>query len=360
MIGPWSGTRGAQVEPGGCIGVDQAMVGPVALCQDDQVRFVVFGAGAIGGVVGGRLLQHGHEVGLIARGDHGRAIVASGLKVESPDGSITLRPTFVVDRPEEVDWHSDDIVLLAMKSQDTTGALSNLALCAPASVPVACLQNGVNNERIALRRFPNVYGVTVICPAGHLEPGTVVAHSSPIAALLDLGRYPAGQDETAAAISEAFNSSAMESVVRSDIMRWKYAKLLMNLTNAVDALCGPEARGGLVGRMVREEGIAVLRAAGVDFASEEEDRQRRGNLLQIGDVPGHPRVGSSSSQSLARSTGSIEADYLNGEIVLLGRLTGVSTPANERLQRLANQAAHERWPPGRLSEADILERIEAR
>ena len=158
--------------------------------------------------------------------------------------------------------------------------------------------------------------------------------------LLDIGRYPAGQDETAAAISEAFNSSTMESVVRSDIMRWKYAKLLMNLTNSVDALCGPLARGGAVGRMVREEGIGVLRAAGVDFASEEEDRERRGNLLQIGDVPGHPRVGSSSSQSLARSTGSIEADYLNGEIVLLGRLTGVSTPANERLQRLALSLIH--------------------
>jgi 2-dehydropantoate 2-reductase len=322
------------------------------------MRFVVFGAGAIGGVVSGRLLQHGHEVGLIARGEHGRAIAASGLRVESPDGSITLRPPCVVDWPGEIDWRPDDIVLLAMKSQDTTGAVSDLALCAPASVPVVCLQNGVNNERAVLRRFPNVYGVTVMCPAGHLEPGTVVAYSSPITALLDIGRYPAGQDETAAAISEAFNASTMDSVVRSDIMRWKYAKLLMNLSNAVDALCGPEARGGALGRVIREEGIAVLRAAGIDFASEEEDRQRRGNLLQIGDVPGHPRVGSSSRQSLARSTGSIETDYLNGEIVLLGRLTGVSTPANERLQRLANQAAHEKWPPGSLSEGDILEHIE--
>lgn len=324
------------------------------------MRFVVFGAGAIGGVVGGRLLQHGHEVGLIARGDHGRAIAASGLRVESPRGLITLRPSFVVDWPEEVDWRPDDILLLAVKSQDTTDALSHLALCAPAAVSVVCLQNGVNNERTALRRFPNVYGVTVMCPAGHLEPGTVVAYSSPITALLDIGRYSGGQDETAEAISEAFNSSTMDSVVRSDIMRWKYAKLLMNLSNALDALCGPEARGGALGRMIREEGIAVLRAAGIDFASEEEDRKRRGNLLQIEDVPGHPRVGSSSSQSLARSTGSIETDYLNGEIVLLGRLTGVSTPVNERLQRLANQAAHEKWPPGNRSEEDILGHIQTR
>src|ERR1035441_8402646 len=102
------------------------------------MRFVVCGAGAIGGVVSGRLLQHGHEVGLIARGEHGRAIAASGLRVESPDGSITLRPPCVVDWPGEIDWRPDDIVLLAMKSQDTTGAVSDLALCAPASVPVVC------------------------------------------------------------------------------------------------------------------------------------------------------------------------------------------------------------------------------
>jgi hypothetical protein len=41
-------------------------------------------------------------------------------------------------------------------------------------------------------------------------------------------------------------------------------------------------------------------------------------------------------------------------------LTGVSTPVNERLQRLANQAAHEKWPPGNLSEGDILEQIQTR
>ena len=48
------------------------------------------------------------------------------------------------------------------------------------------------------------------------------------------------------------------------------------------------------------------------------------------------RPGASSWQSLARGTGSIEADYLNGEIVLLGRLHGVATPVNAALQRLAN------------------------
>jgi 2-dehydropantoate 2-reductase len=59
-------------------------------------------------------------------------------------------------------------------------------------------------------------------------------------------------------------------------------------------------------------------------------------------------------QSLTRGAGSIEADFLNGEIVLLGRERGVPTPVNEALQRLANRAAADRLPPGSLSPAEIF------
>ena len=64
----------------------------------------------------------------------------------------------------------------------------------------------------------------------------------------------------------------MVSVVRDDVMRWKYAKLLNNLGNAIEALCGP-MENSLDG-MVRAEGEAVFRAAGIDFASQAEDRER--------------------------------------------------------------------------------------
>jgi 2-dehydropantoate 2-reductase len=64
--------------------------------------------------------------------------------------------------------------------------------------------------------------------------------------------------------------------------------------------------------------------------------------------------GSSSWQSLARGTGAIEADWLNGEIVLLGRLHGVPTPVNEVLRRVANRMARNRLPPGSWS----LERVD--
>jgi 2-dehydropantoate 2-reductase len=70
-------------------------------------------------------------------------------------------------------------------------------------------------------------------------------------------------------------------------------------------------------------------------------------------VPGQPRNASSSWQSLARGTGTIEADYLNGEIVLLGRLYGVPTPVNVLLQQVANRMAREGLPPGSMTVADL-------
>jgi 2-dehydropantoate 2-reductase len=66
------------------------------------------------------------------------------------------------------------------------------------------------------------------------------------------------------------------------------------------------------------------------------------------EIDGTPRGGGSSWQSLNRGTGTIEADYLNGEIALLGRLHGVPTPLNDLLQRLANGFARERRAPGSL------------
>lgn len=322
------------------------------------MRFVVLGAGAVGGVVGGRLFEHGYDVLLIARGEHAKVIGASGLTLASASG-VAVLPVPVVVSPYDIKWREDDVVFMAVKSQDTETALRQLSGAAPPSVPVVCMQNGVVNEPSTLRRFANVYGICVMCPASHLEPGVVVASSSPITALLDIGRFPSGVDDLAQSIAAALYESTMESLVRPDIMRWKYAKLLRNLGNAIDAICGPGQRGTPLAKMALDEGQACLLAAGIDFASDEEDRARRDDLLRPGDdVSGFPRGGSSSWQSLARYEGTIEADYLNGEVVLLGRTYGVPTPVNELLRRLANEMASERKAPGSMSSDEVLALLE--
>ncbi|MBL8777613.1 MAG: 2-dehydropantoate 2-reductase [Acidimicrobiales bacterium] len=330
------------------------------------MRFVVVGAGAIGGVVGGRLFQRGHDVVLVARGAHHDAIRDRGLTIQCPTGEVTLAVP-VVDRVGRLELGADDVVLLAVKSQDTAGVVAALDPVAPPGLAVVSLQNGLENERVLLRHFDPVYGVCVMFPATHVEPGVVQANSTPVEGLLDLGRYPAGgdgtgdieADPTAEAIAAAFRSAGFESEVRPDIVRWKAAKLLLNLANAVDAVCGLEGAGGELYVRAQEEGRRCLAAAGIDHVSEEQDAERRGDLIQLRRIDGQRRVGSSGRQSLARQAGAIEVDYLNGEIVLLGRLHGVPTPVNELLRRLANECARERRPPASMAPEEVLALLDA-
>jgi 2-dehydropantoate 2-reductase len=120
--------------------------------QSAGMRVVVFGAGAIGGLVGARLFQHGVAVTLVARGAHAEAL-ASGLVLEAPDESVTL-PIPVVTDPAALQWTDDTVVLLAVKGQDTEEALLQLVTVAPQETPIVCMQNGVENERRVLRRSP--------------------------------------------------------------------------------------------------------------------------------------------------------------------------------------------------------------
>ena len=72
---------------------------------------------------------------------------------------------------------------------------------------------------------------------------------------------------------------------------------------------------------------------------------------------GSRRAGGSSWQSVARRAGSIETDYLNGEITLLGRLHGVPTPANAAMQRIAARMVRERMAPGSIGVEEIEREI---
>src|SRR5262245_53012851 len=134
------------------------------------MRFIVFGAGAVGGVVGGRLAQHGHEVVLIGRDKLCVAVKQRGLTIESPDSIATIAVE-IVNSPTHIQWRSDDVVFLTMKTQDTLAALQSLAVVVPRDLPVVCVQNAVENERMALRWFERVYGICVMCPTAFLVPG---------------------------------------------------------------------------------------------------------------------------------------------------------------------------------------------
>ena len=308
---------------------------------------------------------------LVARGAHLDALRRDGLRLATPLGTEVL-PIPAVSGPGEVELRHDDVLILTTKTQHAEALLAEWAwqpvtadgAVATEVIPVACAQNGVASERFALRRFSHVYGMCVWLPATHLEPGTVKAQGAPLAGLLEVGRYPAGTDPMAGRIGEDLTKSRFLAPVSADVMRWKYAKLLDNLNNAIEALCGHEHTGfaaeprsedaAELYHRTRAEGTAALRAAGIAHASRAEIAEVIGDHVRIEQVDGSARSGGSSWQSLTRGTGTIEADFLNGEIVLLGRVYGVPTPVNEALQRLANRAAAEHRAPGFMTPAQVL------
>lgn len=310
------------------------------------MRAVVIGAGAIGGVVGGRLAQHGTDVLLVARGAHAAAIARDGLRLRTPDEDVILRVP-VVASIELATPREDDVLLLCVKGQDTATAVDHAARVWSRSTPIACVQNGVDNEALAATRFAHVIAVHVMCPTTFLEPGVVEAPCRPITGVLDVG--PGGEE-----LAAALRASTFRSTVRADVMRFKYAKLISNLANAVEAAVGLAGRGLAIARAAQAEGRAVLAAAGIPVASDAEVAALDDGWMVVHPIGGVTRPGGSSWQSLARRTGAIEADHLNGVIVRLGRANGVATPVNEGLRRVANRMAAEGASPGSLTEAELL------
>ena len=319
------------------------------------MRAIILGAGAIGGVVGGYLARAGRDVVLLARGAHLEAIRAHGLRVESPDEAFVVRPP-VADPRAPFAWRAGDIVLLAVKTQDAAGALRELA--PPAHVPIACLTNGVEAERIALRHVDHVYGVCVRMPGTHLTPGLVQAWAAPVPGLLDLGRYPDGTGAHADELAGELVVAGFASEVRANIMKWKRGKLLSNLANGAEAMCGQAARTSELAEAARAEGRACFAAAGLSCTTDDEDTARRGDFRSR-PIGGVARAGGSTWQSLVRGHATLETDYLNGEIAFLGRLHGVPTPINRALQRVAADAARAGLAPASLSLAELAARVAA-
>ena len=320
------------------------------------MRYVIYGAGAVGGMIGGRLFEAGYDVTLIARGEHLATIQQQGLRMVRPDADVTVRIPVVAD-PADADVRPGDVVMLAMKSQDTAAALERLVRVVPQDIALVCAQNGVENERMALRRFADVYAMFVNIQGDHLEPGVVRAFGTPRTGVLDLGRYPRGIDATAGRIATDLDAAGFSSRAVEDPMRQKYGKLLQNIGNALDAMGGYRAISGELADRILSEATAVLAAAGIDAQTAEERAIRREGVMKVRPVE-DDQTGSSSWQSLVRGAGSIETDYLNGEIALLGRLHGVPTPLNAALQVLIRRAIDERWPAASRTVEELAELVD--
>jgi 2-dehydropantoate 2-reductase len=327
------------------------------------MRYVIVGAGAVGGTLAARLADVGREVVIVARGEHGRIIREEGLELAIPDRVLALRIP-VVDSIEQLELRRDDALVLAVKSQDSASILPVIARLlvdgdlAGDVLPLFTFQNGVDNEPSASRYFAHVHGVSVALPATYLKPGHVSAEGAPHSGVFEIGRYPGGFDEADEHIARDLDASGFVARLRHDVMAWKRAKLLRNLSNAIDALVAATERDEngedirVLSKRARAEGVECFAAAGLSVTSTADYDDGRGDLMAISEIAGAPRGGSSTWQSLARGAGSVETDFLNGEIVRMGRAHGIQTPVNAELQR--RMATLQGGAPGSLPLGELL------
>lgn len=303
------------------------------------MRWIIYGAGAIGGTIGARLHKAGESVVLIARGDHAERMTADGLQFIHPLGNERLHIP-VVSNPDQLTCTADDVILLCMKTQHTAAALADLCSLDRQDVPIFCVQNGVANERLAARVCSRVYATVVNLPAMHLEPGVVATNAGTedsVGGVLDTGSYLSGVDDLVQSVCAGLRNAGFAATADARVMAQKYAKLLGNLSNALELVLSQRDDFRDAGRALRAEALACYEAADIDYVPLRDYLTRNSSLYSPVELADAPRAGGSTFQSLQRGAAEVETDYLNGEIALLGRLHGVATPYNSRLQQLARE-----------------------
>lgn len=317
------------------------------------MRYVVVGTGSVGTLLAARLASIGLLTAAVGRS---QPAAWQALTIVSPRGRESHELDVVADW-QAIPDEPDQVALLTVKAPDTGAAVAAIR-AAGRRLPVVCVQNGVDNERQTLRVLPAVLGGVLICPVKRTEPGVVHSYAMPTYGVLDVGRWPEGDgasgDALAAAIAADLTAAGFASHALPDIARWKYAKLLSNVLNGVDALCGWEARRSQLAEMVVAEAKRCFAVAGIDVPTSAQLHDRARGLADYAEVDGVAFSSSSTMQSLERRTGSVEVDYFNGEIALLGRLHGVPTPANDLVQRRCWAAATAHEEPARIDPDELL------
>ena len=326
-------------------------------------RYVIVGAGGIGVTFAAELQRAGREVVLVSRGAQLAALRDGKVRYSRPDGTRQLALAAIGD-PSEIELRAGDVLVLATKTQDVEPVIAQWArrpvrqadgtvTAAGGCVPVLTLQNGLEAERVALRRFTTVFGGVLWLPANYVRVGEISAPGWPAVGVVWLGAYPGGAHPRLAAIAADFQASAFETQVVEDIQRWKAAKLTSSVTFALAALYPPGELRDRAEQLLREEAREILTASGLQIADPEREATADTGRVRVRRDAGVEYGGNSTWQSISRSS-PLETDFLNGEIVLAARLLGRAAPVNEAVAERAYRAWRDGTEAGPLSEDDLL------
>jgi 2-dehydropantoate 2-reductase len=313
----------------------------------EQVICIV-GAGSIGCYVGGRLAAAGADVAFVGRQRLADEVGAHGLRVTDYRGADVYveRPRFGTDLSAAAEA---DLVLVCVKSDATAGVADELAAVLRPDALVISLQNGVHNAEIldtALGSSRTLAGMVPFNVA-HLGDGTFHQGSE--------GDLEFARDPRLAAFEPAFAAAGLPLVLHDDMPAVLWAKLLLNLNNAVNALSGLPLKSELGQRgyraclaLAQKEALGILAAAGVRPARitpvppglvprllgvpDAVFRLLASSMLEIDPIA---RSSMADDLVLGRRT---EIDWINGEVVRLAESIGKAAPVNARMIELVRAA----------------------
>lgn len=347
-----------------------------AMTIEKSTRYVVFGAGAVGSAIGGLLANAGSRVVCVARPAHAEAL-RRGIVLKTDDGEDVMVKTDAVTSAADLSAADGDVVLLTTKSQDTESAVEELFDVYGATLPIICLQNGVRNEEIAASRFNRVYAGLVFLSAVQLEPSVITL---PQGGTVSIGCYPEGLDDASRSLCADLSRAGLEATASAHVMAMKWGKLVANLNNATTTITGywleeamsdPEMRKLML--QVREEGLAVLDAAGIAVEPPPGEpspiriREMTEKLRQpvrprndLHSLPEEQRTYSSMWQDLYLGRKNNEAEFLNGEIVSRGERLSIPTPYNSTLLETVNRMFEEGLKPGLYGPRELDELVRSR
>ncbi len=318
------------------------------------MKVCIYGAGAIGGMLGYHLAASGAEVTLIARGPHLKAMQEKGLTYISGDAENTV-PVRAVQDPAEAGHQ--DYVILTLKAPGVAGIAAAMAPLLGPETCVVTAQNGIPWWYFYKHGGP-FDGRTLesVDPGGRLWQlipperclGCVVYPSAEIEApgrvrhgygnRFMLGEPDGSASPRAKALSQLLTKAGLKAPVRPKIRDDIWVKLWGNLSfNPVSALTGgtleqlatdPGTRGVIAGMMA--EAAAVATSLGVAFGVDIATR-----IGWAADLGAH-KTSMLQDLELKRP---MEIDALLGVVVELGRMTGVQMPLCSAILGLLVQRA---------------------
>ncbi len=306
------------------------------------MRFVIVGAGGVGGYFGARLAAAGNEVAFVARGAHREAMSRRGLTVRSALGDLHIAEPAVFADPAEAG--ACDFVLLCVKMQDLAGLAEGLRPLLAQATAVVSLQNGVEAEDMLCDRLGArfVMGGVAYIFAHIAEPG-VVQHVGETARLA-FGELKGAKTARQEALFAACTAAGIdaESTDRIDDRIWRKFVMLAPLAGAtclgrcpVGGVRDDPKLAAKLAAMVGEA-AALGRARGVALAEDLEAR----TLETIGRLEAGMKTSMLNDLEAGKP---LELDWLNGAVVRLGAEAGLKTPANaevvEALRPFAGGAA---------------------